>query len=55
MLLITDRPWREIARELANENDPERIFELCEELTRAVYTQRSVPEREQEKRPSHAA
>lgn len=42
MLLITGRPWRQIARELATEHDPYRIIELCEELTAAVAEQRSV-------------
>jgi hypothetical protein len=33
------RPWREIAAELANEKDPERVRELVKELTRALDSQ----------------
>lgn len=47
MLLVTGRPWRQIARELASECDPHRIIELCEELTVAVAVQRSVPQRQE--------
>jgi hypothetical protein len=33
------RPWRDIARELANETSGKRITELADELTRAVDEQ----------------
>jgi hypothetical protein len=36
------RPWREIASEMCNEQDPERLSKLCEELTRALDEQRPV-------------
>jgi hypothetical protein len=55
MLLITGRPWRQVARELATERDPYRIIELSEELTAAVAAQRSVPERQRRKESSTAA
>ena len=38
------RPWREIARELALETDRERIFELSQELTKAMDEQQKKPE-----------
>jgi len=55
MLLITGRPWRQIARELAIEHDPHRIIELCNELNAAIGAQRSVPERKPEEDSSTAA
>jgi hypothetical protein len=34
------RPWREIAAEMSKEQNPERVLELCEELTRAMDEQK---------------
>jgi hypothetical protein len=36
------RPWREIARELASEINPNRILELSRELSRAFDEQRTT-------------
>lgn len=33
------RPWRDIAKELGQETNAERILELCEELTAAMQAQ----------------
>jgi hypothetical protein len=38
------RPWREIAAELASEQDLERAFELAHELQYALALQSSVRE-----------
>jgi hypothetical protein len=34
------RPWREIAAEMSKEQNPERVLEMCEELTRAMDEQK---------------
>jgi hypothetical protein len=31
-----DRPWREIAREVATEGDPDKVIELGQELVKAL-------------------
>jgi hypothetical protein len=33
------RPWREIATQIASETDPGKILELSQELTRAIDKQ----------------
>jgi len=33
------RPWREVATEIANEQDPDRLLELCRELSRVLDAQ----------------
>ena len=41
------RPWRIIAREIANEHDPKRILQLSLELDKAFEEQGSYKAREQ--------
>jgi len=36
---IDMRPWRDIAREIATEQDPDRLLELCHELTKSFDAQ----------------
>lgn len=35
----TSRPWRQVARDLINETDPQRVTELSRELAQAIDEQ----------------
>ena len=38
-----DRPWREIAGEVANEVDPDKVLELSQELVNALDKENNQP------------
>jgi len=50
--LKPSRPWREIAGEVANEVDPDKVLELSQELVNALDKEKNQPLHQ--RRPEHA-